>query len=78
MCNTLCIYCLYCFRYLDLRRDTESVVSDRDTMSALSSRITSTLNTLEVFDHATVTELMVRAHFMILFIKVSYTIINVH
>ena len=71
------IHCIYCFRYLNLRRDTESVVSDADEISALSSRITSTLNTLEVFDHATVTELMVRADFTYMYITmVLYTMIN--
>ena len=71
------IHCIYCFRYLNLRRDTESVVSDADEISALSSRITSTLNTLEVFDHATVTELMVRADFAYIYITmVLYTMIN--
>ena len=59
-----------------MRRDTESVVSDADEISALSSRITSTLNTLEVFDHATVTELMVRADFTYMYITmVLYTMI---
>ena len=60
-----CVYIsLYCFRYLDLRRDTESRVSDADEISALSSRMTNTLITLEVFDHDTVPELIVRANLM--------------
>ena len=61
-----------------MRRDTESVVSDADEISALTSRITSALNTLEVFDHATVTELMVRADFTYMYIAiVLYTMITV-
>ena len=60
-----------------MRRDTESRVSDADEISALSSRLTNTLNSLEVFDHATVTELMVRADFTYMYITmVLYTMIN--
>ena len=51
-----------------MRTDTQSAVSDADEISALSSRITNTLNTLEVFDHDTVTGLMVRADFVYMYI----------
>ena len=60
-----------------MRTDTRSAVSDADEISALSSRITNTLNTLEVFDHDTVTGLMVRADFVYMYITmVLYTMIN--
>ena len=58
-----------------MRTDTQSVVSNADEILVLSSRITNTLNTLEVFDHDTVTELIVRADLMYI-TKVLYTMIN--